>query len=1006
MTVIWVDWRTYKDQASADKAAVRMAKAPKLDGSAATNNTTTTTPKTTTPTTSTNKSSNTQWSSTNYKDSDWYYSWTERNAATGGSEFGWSSKTSTQTSNQTSTSAQTPSSNYSTRPSDILIKWESEYDPNTWYYRASQTKQGWDTSGKQVWGQKTIYNSDQIRATWDKLPYEEQQKRLQASPWLKDELAKMWITIKPKPWTTGGTPTTPTTTGWDGWDYQDNSPERMKQIADNVNQFAQTDPYIFNNEDSFRKFFIDWKGRTPEQEAFLMDLYKNRKKYNELDNYTADNIWNMAVNGQIPDSYLTYLKNTNPDRYAAVMDAKARETDKIKDKASMDTISSMDWWADYTSQTSTVIEWLKSQWLLVDKDWNLIDDRTENYASEEEQWYLKQIADLNATNLDIDNTVKHTYDDLVKAYPWATKATLMAMAQDMNADLLREKENNLVELTRLQGYVWYMQSERQERDTIGQNAINQLQKQYGMYYSYSPEWMSQLAQAQYAATNVTLDQADNWTDTQKQMALQRVLDDYYAKYWDIIQRSEAQVINDVMAYAKNNGVSLSQALEENFLKYLRQKPEFKTLSSWWTLNADPYVVKVWDVAYRYNPETDEFELIWWWAAGTLWGWTTNWQLYWFTNYTPITTEEKETTLSTFMSEHPLNSDWWECGSFVNDYLQSLWYNRLYDDPIDKKKAVTNSDTASKWSIAVMDSKKYPQYWHTAIVTDVQWDKVKLLESNWNDDHKVHERRVNKSEILWYFDPSKEPTSAGTTNQNWKYWNKVNWNKDWYSNDLVNEYEAYLSDPTYENKTDLQYKLWQYWMTFEDFTQQAGNYARTWMKASQVSQAANALEAAINLYEYIEWNKASTGRFSDSKQWWLLDWVGWYIPKLWWDAYDAKSYYDTLMSRLTLDKLIETKKQWATYWAMSEWEWKLLWSAATSLDWNSTWDKFQKNLEDMIYTLTRTITEWWWTLPTNFSWSTASKDYYQWVKDWKYKSYQDDNTPWNYDNYWQKPTRLS
>jgi hypothetical protein len=29
----------------------------------------------------------------------------------------------------------------------------------------------------------------------------------------------------------------------------------------------------------------------------------------------------------------------------------------------------------------------------------------------------------------------------------------MAMAQDVNADLLREKENNLVELTRLQGYV-------------------------------------------------------------------------------------------------------------------------------------------------------------------------------------------------------------------------------------------------------------------------------------------------------------------------------------------------------------------------------------------------------------------------------------------------------------------------------------------------------------------------------------------------------------------------
>jgi hypothetical protein len=42
--------------------------------------------------------------------------------------------------------------------------------------------------------------------------------------------------------------------------------------------------------------------------------------------------------------------------------------------------------------------------------------------------------------------------------------------------------------------------------------------------------MSELAQAKYAATNVTLDQADNGTDTQKQMALDSVLSDYYDKY--------------------------------------------------------------------------------------------------------------------------------------------------------------------------------------------------------------------------------------------------------------------------------------------------------------------------------------------------------------------------------------------------------------------------------------------------------------------------------------------
>jgi hypothetical protein len=52
----------------------------------------------------------------------------------------------------------------------------------------------------------------------------------------------------------------------------------------------------------------------------------------------------------------------------------------------------------------------------------------------------------------------------------------MAMAQDRNSDLLREKENNLVELTRLQGYVSYMQDERQEMNKAGADSIAQLQK--------------------------------------------------------------------------------------------------------------------------------------------------------------------------------------------------------------------------------------------------------------------------------------------------------------------------------------------------------------------------------------------------------------------------------------------------------------------------------------------------------------------------------------------------
>ena len=272
----------------------------------------------------------------------------------------------------------------------------------------------------------------------------------------------------------------------------------------------------------------------------------------------------------------------------------------------------------------------------------------------------------------------------------------------------------MVERTKLAWTVDYLQSERQQQDKAGQQTIANLQKNLWMYYDYSPEWMAEYTQNQYAATNVTLDQAENWTDTQKQMALQSVLDGYYDKYGSIIQRSEAQVINDVMAYARDNWVSLSQALEENFLKPLRSKPEFATLSSGGDLSTTPYnpkIYKVWDNGYYFD---ENGNLV------SIWGWTSDWWLYGFTDYNPISTQEKESKLNNFMSQHPLNTTWWQCGSFVNDYLESLWYGRLYTDPIDKKKAVTNTDTASVWSVAVMDSKNYPQYWHTAIVTAVNW----------------------------------------------------------------------------------------------------------------------------------------------------------------------------------------------------------------------------------------------------------------------------------------------
>ena len=915
--------------------------------------------------------------------------------------------------------------------------WNYVYDDKSWYYQKQETPTtttGWATWGTPsvttwgtAWGTTTWETYwDKLRSAWNNMTPEQQQAALQKSPALKDNLKRYGIVVWETPATTDTwkwewKPETPQT--WDGWDYQDNSPERMAQIADNVNKLAASDPNLFTDEDAFRRFFIDWKWRTPEQEQFLMDLFKNRKLYNDLDNYTSGQIWNMYVNGRVPDSYLNYLKLSNPQRYAEIMDAKAKAEDDIRDTADYDTISFMSGDTDGLS-TSKVIEWLKAQWLLVDKDWNLIDDRTENYASEEEKWYQREIADINARNLEIDNIVKHTYEDYVKKYPWATKATLMAMAQDTNSDLLREKENNLVQLTRLQGYVWYMQQEREDRTQIWREAISQLQKEYWMYYQYSPEWMSEIAQAQYAATNVTLDQADKWTYTQKQMALESALTPIFEKYWTLIERSMPQVINDVIAYSQNKWVSLSQALEENFMQYLKKKPWFSQLN---TVQTEPYVVKVWDVAYKYNPDTDTFEIIWWSSVYWWWVWGTGWYQF---------SEAEVRTWDTIWNDinsiwHILASDdWLRVWTYHNE---KNWYTyNVYADREDWIKATENLLRKSYYGMSLQDAaQKWIWQWK-----DISGAKS-VIQQLWlwlND--KLSDANVRKFiEAMWTwegtlkwwqslddwakswkndFSEYRQRPTTEVDNQNQKFSNLTWWNNDWYSNSLVKDYEQYIADPSKVSKTDIESKYAPMWMTYYDFTTQAQNYARTWMKDKYVNSVSNSLEAAIELYEYINWNKAKfEGRdlwnwsslMNDMFRWWnvqawLLSKLYSYIPTT--KQYDAKSYFDALNNRETLQKLIETKAQWATYWAMSEWEWKLLASASNLLDRNQSSSEFQKNLENLIYALSTAVEEWWGTLPTNYYKSSASNMVRYWEEQWRRKRYKEDNTPFyadiNYDTY--------
>lgn len=877
--------------------------------------------------------------------------------------------------------------------------------PTSWLNAMSQASASANSRDFQVWTwdvvdlptrttqlnqQKQTQQStaDRVARTWDSLSATQQRSALTWNKQLTDYINSRWLTVKkeetPTATTTKPKQTTYTTPKQAEWDYQDNSQARMNQIADNLNNYRQTMPQLFDDESAFYNFFIDGKGRSQDQIDFLWDYFNRVKKFWKYDNLSPDALWTWIANGTIPEDYLNNLKSTDPAKYQEVMAFKQEREDAIKNESFLNDAANMAWIEWWESEPSS-IQYGKWNWIWMDEDNNGVDDRREHYATEEEQWYQRQIADLNAANLDIDNTVKHDYEDLVKRYPWATKATLMAMANDRNANLLREKENNLVELTRLQGYVSYMQSERQEMNQAGADSIAQLQKNLWMYYQYSPEWLAELAQAQYAATNITLDQADSWNETQKQIALQWVLDWYYAKYWNIIQRSEQQVINDVIAYAKKNWVWLAQALQENFVQPLQQKPWFAQLStdmSWlsWT--------KIWKDAngedVYWFVDLVSKSITPYWSVG--WKVTTTWTATYTTQEVSSNRDKRVAAMRDIANQYDnlwdmadaiaYNMEWvgWgnlECWQYVNDYINAVTWNKWqYWNLVSQKAALApnkNWDDIQVGDVLVFDyNKNTPQrvlnspqredllkYGHVGFVTWINPDgSVNMSHTNgW-----VVQNTVVKPWSSFYNSFAGSQHVSPSTSL-WK----------WFNEQLTNEYLAFIQAAW---KPADQKKIAEWlWLSVEEMREQSNKYS--WQQtADTYFDMLGRINNILSLAE--AWTLPSFATRKNAQSEWIFGWMTTRNQSV----SDWKADNDKIVDTLSLDSLINLKWRWATFWALSDSEREAIGRYATAL-WSPMSDaKYIRELQQLRNKLIESSHWYLWDLTTY--WQNQSYDWSAWI----------------------------
>ncbi len=602
------------------------------------------------------------------------------------------------------------------------------YNDKSWYYESN-----WIGSWASTWA--TVDKWQQVRDYWNSLTAEQQQKAA-AQDKMKTVMQQYWLTVKPSEWTSAWW--TPEAIGWTKWwetpkqtewDYQDNSQARMNQILNNLNGYRQTNPELFKNSDAFYNFFIKDKWRSQDQIDYLWEYYNNVQKYSKYDNMSSSSLWEWLADGSIPQDYLDYIKSIDYQKYQEILSYKQAWEDRIKNESYLEDLSSMAWFEWWESEPSS-IQYGKRSWIWLDENGDWIDDRRYHAPTEEELQLSQEDSEYEAEKLKLKNAYKWLQNDLTEQYPDADLSTIMILTSDRGTKIQKALDTISVAQTKTQWRLAYLQNERATMDKAWADSIAQLQKNLWLYYQYSPQWIAELAQSQYWATNITLDQADSWNETQKQMALDAAITPIFEQYWDIIQRSPAQVINDVIACAKKNWMWLRQALEENFMKPLREKPAYKNIQAQLS-SPTPETVKMWDEWYYWDATTQSWKPISWWGTSGYMYSSVDWSVWTWKSESRTERNNNPTAMTTDVAKSLWMVEWvdyvrWD--SFKDKYWKTLYTAKLLGDPIQTTIDGFNA-AASRWT-PIFYTRDWAQRWTHTAMSNEEWLALSDEQKAW------------------------------------------------------------------------------------------------------------------------------------------------------------------------------------------------------------------------------------------------------------------------------------
>ena len=209
-----------------------------------------------------------------------------------------------------------------------------------------------------------------------------------------------------------------------------------------------------------------------------------------------------------------------------------------------------------------------------------------------------------------------------------------------------------------------------------------------------------------------------------------------------------------------------------------------------------------------------------------------------------------------------------------------------------------------------------------------------------------------------------------------------WGKWYYESDTW-LYDAYLSQKWWSStQSNLVKQSPKYWNTekerIDNFQKAVDNYSasKAWWSIEALQESLDVLVELKNKYSEIwglwkKWLKATWK--SDSA---IIEWIS--ADKI----NNVKNLYWQVIWKTFIDNVIDSKSKGATYWPLSDNEWKKITQAASSLNLNTPSD-FDHTLQQMIDNIALNIEELWWT-PDTKSWKdriSNIRSQLQWNTAW-------------------------